>query len=111
MRTLLIYGWIALMAAYSTKQVIDKALIFKVKQTSGASFFFAHDDASFLLPDKPSSGTLPNALEKNIFKFYTYHNQKLISTSNYYKNLFFINHPTYWVIFIAKIIYPFHYFW
>ncbi|MFN7116381.1 MAG: hypothetical protein ACK4TA_06240 [Saprospiraceae bacterium] len=110
-RSLLIYGWIVLIAAYSAKQVIDISLIIKVKSTTDTPTLFAHDDTSLSLPNKPAATNLPDVVTKSFIKLCNYNNRKIIITANYYHNQFIFYHPTHWAIYISKIIYPFHYFW
>jgi uncharacterized membrane protein len=110
-RSLLVYGWIALMAVYGAKQAIGNALIVSTKDSRSTSFLLAHDDSSLFFPNKPGGNVLTDLLHKPVLKSsITYFTNNII-TANYYNRLFLCNQSVNWLYYLSKIIFPFHYFW
>lgn len=112
-RSILVFGWIALMAAYGFRQAIYSALTHNNTQYSkDLSYFFANDDTSYLFfQSSAKENVLKTAQQEPFLKWIIINAQYIITTFIRTDSTFLIDFEANQTVYISKIIFPFHTFW
>jgi hypothetical protein len=112
MRSILVFGWIMVMAAYSSKQAIHTSFAVSAKWSKDLSYFFANDDAPYLFfQNSTKENVLKTAQSEPLLKWIIGNAQHIITTFTRSDFPVLLDFKAHRAFYISKIIFPFHYFW
>ena len=111
-RNILLFGWIALMAAYGSRQAISTSFGSNTQHSKDLSCFFANQDTPYLFfQSSAKENVLKTAQQEPFLKWIVGNAQHIITSFTRTDFTFLVDLEVNRMVYISKIIFPFHTFW